>query len=105
MLVNYYSNNSGGEFWLADEDWEALEKAGWIVNWHDKRRFGTPAYEAEKEFNTIKEAIDEFEKITNQEASAEGCECCGPPHEFTWEDEKGIHTISGKEIYYKFGEY
>lgn len=31
--VEYDSNNSGGHWWLKDEDWKALEKAGWIVHW------------------------------------------------------------------------
>lgn len=32
--VEYDSNNSGGHWWLKDKDWYALEKAGWIVEWH-----------------------------------------------------------------------
>lgn len=31
--IDYHSNNSGGRFWLKDEDWKALEQAGWIVHW------------------------------------------------------------------------
>ncbi len=33
MYVEYSSNNSGGHWWLADKDWKALEKAGWVVAW------------------------------------------------------------------------
>lgn len=33
MYVEYNSNNSGGHWWLTDDDWKALEKAGWIVEW------------------------------------------------------------------------
>ena len=33
MYVEYDSNNSGGHWWLDDDDWAALEKAGWIVEW------------------------------------------------------------------------
>ena len=33
MLVEYSSNNSGGDWWLKDEHWLALEKAGWLVAW------------------------------------------------------------------------
>lgn len=36
MYVEYTSNNSGGRWWLKDEDWKALEKAGWKVVWADK---------------------------------------------------------------------
>jgi hypothetical protein len=31
--VEYYSNNSGGRWWLTDDDYRALEKAGWYVLW------------------------------------------------------------------------
>lgn len=33
MKVEYSSNNSGGDWWLKRGDWEALEKAGWRVEW------------------------------------------------------------------------
>jgi hypothetical protein len=32
--VEYDSNNSGGRWWLKDEDWHALERAGWKVAWY-----------------------------------------------------------------------
>ena len=128
MLIRYSSNNSGGNWWLNDEDWKKLEKAGWEVQWikdekhpkkpnpecsmcngtgySDKERclcfeniladhakegrwLGALAKEAEKEFDDINDAIKEFEKITKQDVSDEGCNCCGPPHSFSWEDEKG----------------
>ncbi len=31
--VEYSANNSGGHWWLKDEDWQALETAGWRVRW------------------------------------------------------------------------
>lgn len=40
--VEYDSNNSGGHWWLKDEDWKALEAAGWKVVWH----WLTPDYDA-----------------------------------------------------------
>lgn len=33
MRFEYRCNNSGGYWWLKDEDWKALEKAGWTVIW------------------------------------------------------------------------
>jgi hypothetical protein len=39
--VEYESNNSGGSWWLNDDDWKALEKAGWVVAW----RYLTPMYD------------------------------------------------------------
>lgn len=52
--VEYMSNNSGGHWWLTDQQWKALEKAGWIVAWasleyaytpkgeHERNKDGTP---------------------------------------------------------------
>lgn len=34
MRVRYWSSNSGGDWWLDDKDWAALEAAGWIVHWY-----------------------------------------------------------------------
>lgn len=31
--VEYSANNSGGHWWLTDEDWYKLEKAGWVILW------------------------------------------------------------------------
>jgi len=33
LLVKYDSNNSGGSWWLTDNDWVKLEKAGWEIDW------------------------------------------------------------------------
>lgn len=37
MYVEYDSNNSGGDWWLSDDDWRALEQAGWKVVWANLR--------------------------------------------------------------------
>lgn len=37
VKVEYSSNNSGGHWWLSDEDWLALEQAGWVVEWYRDR--------------------------------------------------------------------
>lgn len=34
--VRYSANNSGGSWWLTDDHWLALEKAGWVVEWGGK---------------------------------------------------------------------
>jgi hypothetical protein len=31
--LEYDSNNSGGRWWLGDQDWKNLEDAGWTVHW------------------------------------------------------------------------
>lgn len=33
FIVEYNSNNSGGGWWLSDEDWAKLETEGWYVAW------------------------------------------------------------------------
>lgn len=95
MKVEYSSNNSGGRWWLKDKDWFALEKAGWTVEWRmdrknkyasvdkDGRWLGALATGASLECTSIAEAIRSFEKVTGQNASDEGCNCCGPPHSFS----------------------
>lgn len=93
MKIRYDSNNSGGGWSLTDEDWLALEAAGWSVHWvkDDKRAFGRGssdrwlgalATSASVERPSIGEAVAEFERITGKAAGDEGCSCCGPPHYF-----------------------
>jgi len=36
MLIEYRSNNSGGNWWLSDKNWQDLEAAGWYVEWGGK---------------------------------------------------------------------
>jgi hypothetical protein len=88
MRVEYSSNNSGGNWWLSDEDWKALENAGWNVQW-DARWLGALATSATIEVEQPQDAIDSFESVTGQRASAIGCTCCGPPHNFYYTDEDG----------------
>jgi len=103
MLVEYSSNNSGGNWWLKDEHWHALEAAGWKVEWfkddlfyknsesvkENGRWLRALAARAEKEFPSFKEGIAEWEQVTGQDSSVLGCSCCGPPHSFGAEDDKG----------------
>lgn len=56
-----------------------------ISQFHSKdgRFLGALANEAEKDgFKNVGEAIKEFERITKQDVSDEGCKCCGAPHTF-----------------------
>lgn len=94
----YDSNNSGGKWWLKDADWKALEQAGWTVLWakekigvaadyntfldKDGRYMGALATKAAKQFESAKEGIAEWERVTGQDAGDEGCHCCGCPHNF-----------------------
>lgn len=141
IRVEYSTNNSGGRWWLGDDDWRKLEVSGWEVVWgglwfcnsrysmqapaegaeqphtaddcpgHRRyasyeeavasgdRWLGGLATEASKEFASVEDAIREFESITGQDASAEGCNCCGPPHSFSWINEDGEREwASGEDV-------
>jgi hypothetical protein len=80
MYVEYTTNNSGGSWWLSEEDWKALEAAGWKVEW--RHFLGTSAVRATRQGLKKKEAIDEWKRMTGQNPKDIGCECCGPPHNF-----------------------
>lgn len=103
LLIKYYSNNSGGGDWLDKDQWRALEEAGWRLFGFNDFIFNDGKYALDgkglpkrkksqidknmkyafKRFNSIDEAIEEFERLTGEDADAEGCECCGQPHEFS----------------------
>lgn len=92
--IEYTSNNSGGSWWLSDDDWLALERDGWKVRWikdrtgnffkpdEDGRWLGALATDATLDGVSLKEAIARFERVTGQDADAAGCPCCGEPHYF-----------------------
>jgi hypothetical protein len=108
MRVEYSSNNSGDSWWLKDDDWKALEKAGWKVDWQkdvkpelfkadaEGRWLGALATHASKNnCASLKEAVDEWEKITGACSTDAGCPCCGQPHYFTLYDDEGKFVDSG----------
>jgi hypothetical protein len=109
MKIKYDSNNSGGGWWLKDEDWKALEAAGWKVDWYSQqenkmfvndagdRCLGALATSASKDFPSFGDAIREWEKITGQDASDEGCNCCGAPHAFRVKDADKYEYASGEQ--------
>jgi hypothetical protein len=100
MKTEYTSNNSGGNWWLTDKDWYALEKAGWEVRWIKdepdnipflreegrERWLGALATRASREGLSFKKAVAEWEAITGQYADEIGCRCCGSPHYFSKRD-------------------
>ena len=123
-LLRYHSNNSGGSWWLSDEDWQKLEEAGWVVHWvHDAndpshthteasslshgphyhswndvtvparpsgaRWLGALATSAVIATDDPEKAIARWELIVGQSSTDEGCNCCGPPHEFEYRDANG----------------
>ena len=80
MYVEYIANNSGGSWWLSDDDWKALEAAGWKVDWC--RFLDSSAQRATRQGLSLEEAIAEWKHVTGQDPEDEGCWCCGPPHNF-----------------------
>jgi len=131
--VEYSSNNSGGRWWLKDDDWRALEAAGWKVVWKthetvysdeggyvydddgtpklqpqtgpfgpdkDGRWLGALATSAFRSGLSLREAADEWERVTGKSATDAGCPCCGTPHNFTEYDDNGKYVSSGPESSY-----
>ena len=43
--TEYDSNNSGGSWWLSDQNWIDLEQAGWKVEWGGRAYGGRPKAE------------------------------------------------------------
>ena len=113
--VEYSSNNSGGNWWLTDEDWRALEAAGWEVQWYkdqynkwfptgkDGRWLGALASSAKKFNTTLRQAIEDWESITGANSTALGCSCCGTPHAFSFEGEDGSYDYYTPD-YPRYGE-
>lgn len=115
--VEYSSNNSGGSWWLSDDDWKALEEAGWDVNWEAESEYrqtyspGTTRWlealatraskliEAPSEEYAEKVAIAEWEAITNEYADDGGCPCCGPPHYFYTDLTDPPENATGDALY------
>jgi hypothetical protein len=64
------------------------------------RSIGAIATEAYKDFETLKDAILEWEHVTGLEATDDGCSCCGPPHAFRYgtRGEEKYGYACGEEI-------
>lgn len=146
MKVEYSSNNSGGSWWLSDDNWRALEEAGWTVEYgqpyfcHSKyaslggqrptdlvecdsakackghravrtfaeamrqtevRWLGALAKSAFREGLSLRDAVDEWERVTGCSSTDAGCACCGQPHSFTEYDDDGKYINSGPSARYE----
>lgn len=107
MATRYSTNNSGGSWWLSDDDWRNLAAAGWIVDWvannpdryfSGDRWLGALATSALRPALSEEDAIAEWEQITGQSADDEGCECCGEPHYFSQVDESEVPLLDLGEV-------
>lgn len=109
-LLEYSHNNSGGRWWLSDQNWTELETNGWTVRWfetdefykervdEDGRWLGALATDASKRFASADEGVREWSSLTGERASDVGCNCCGPPHSFTWKDDDGTTKYGSAEV-------
>jgi hypothetical protein len=59
---------------------------------------GAEAGQAAKRFDSVRDGIAEWERITGQDAGAIGCTCCGPPHAFEWDADDGTHKYISPEV-------
>lgn len=100
--VEYFSNNSGGNDWLDDSQWQKLRDGGWKT--YGFSETDTRMKYASKEFSTIREAIEEWESLTGEDARDLGCSCCGPPHQFEFENDNGDFEFYSPN-YPTYGEY
>lgn len=114
MKVEYSSNNSGGSWWLTDEQWRALEQDGWAVEWFkdkepfsairlpdkDGRWLGALAKRATITGLGLREAVERWERVTGECSTDAGCPCCGQPHTFTLYDDDGKYIESGPHASY-----
>ncbi len=126
IIVEYSTNNSGGSYWLKKADWQALQEAGWLIMDFNNATYGANgnhvpdkdglptvshpaelenAHYAYKKFDTIQDALGEFESLTGQDVSEEGCNCCGAPHSFVWGRDVVVHKPVDEQDYnYASGE-
>lgn len=108
--VEYSSNNSGGSWWLDDNDWKNLEAAGWEVDWvvddphrvlrtGDNRFLGALATSAKRYGVSLRHAIEEWEEVTRESSNDLGCSCCGTPHSFSLYSSSGAYLESYSPSY------
>ena len=96
--IEYNAINSGGSWWLTDEDWHALEAAGWKVEW--RKFLGSIATQATREGLSLEDAVAEWEKVTGKCSTDAGCPCCGVPHSFTEYNDANQYVRSGPKSSY-----
>ncbi len=89
--VTLSQNNSGGSFWLSNEDFDNLIADGWVEPEGQTSMFGRVSHDLTLDVPVADEdaavtiAKIEFQRVTGQDPDDEGCNCCGPPFYFsTW---------------------
>lgn len=86
--IEFSENNSGGSFWLSEENYQALKDIGWegegIV---PGERYAGRTLTRTGVSRRV--ALAEFEDATGWSPYEEGCDCCGQPFNFYEYDENG----------------
>lgn len=111
-------NNSGGRWWLTQEDYVKLFEAGWVYERPEPRPEGPPFHmDYDKPFlssnkddtpygyrkhtsfvaDSMKDAVESFEKATGHDFFAEGCNCCGAPFSLS-SDTEPHEYLSGDSV-------
>lgn len=67
-------------------------KANWL---------GAMAKAATRAGLSLREAAQEWERVTGLSSTDAGCACCGQPHSFTEYDDAGDYVASGPESFYE----
>lgn len=70
----------------------------------DDKWLGCLSKEATKEFESISDALREFEEITGESVTDEGCNCCGAPHTFYWDNKYASGDELSQYIYGDLGK-
>ena len=78
MKVLYHGHNSGGKAWMTQKDAKELSDWRFVSNFPGLITFGCL-----NTTKTISEVLSEFHGVVGS-IDDDGCECCGPPHAFTW---------------------
>lgn len=86
--IEFSENNSGGSFWLNEQNYADLMAAGWegegIIP--DDRYSGR---RLRRSGVSHRVALAEFWDITGWNPDEEGCGCCGQPFNFYEYDDEG----------------
>jgi len=85
--IEFSENNSGGSFWLTQENYDALKARGWVGEGILEDRY---AGRRLRRYDTsMIMALAEFEDATGWDPDEEGCGCCGQPFNFYKYDDDG----------------
>jgi hypothetical protein len=107
MLYTFSENNSGGSWWLERADYDALRAAGWqepvAIDGPFAAYFDEPGvpyawrHGWTLECESIRAAVENWEKATGREFFEQGCNCCGAPYSISGSDGDKWEHISGDD--------